>query len=150
MSKSISLAGMFELLLFAFSLGRVFEFLRQDNARAFQTAPFFVRTVPLDLAFAASVLALGWFFLVKSDKTIAVSVVFIVVGVLLFSWPLLALLPTMPINVLGQWRALFLVSPTAYEFHAAVFVVGMAVAGLLRSMTGFWVGTRSETATSIA
>ncbi len=149
MNKMISLAGMLVVLVLSYGLDQIFEFLRQENGRTFQTALFFTRSVPLDLAFAALILAFGWFFLLKNEKSAIVSVVFLIGGLfLLFSWPLRALFPTVSTEFLGQLHDLFFVSPTTFEFHAAAFVAVTGAAGMIRWVARDLPGTRIQTAAS--
>ncbi len=138
MNKMISVLGMLAVLAAGLGLDRLIGLLRQENGRTFNLAPFFWISGLIDLVFVSFILILAWFFLFRSGHSIALSLVFLIVGLLLlFSRAIFALVPTLPIGFPQPFDDFVLVTPNSYASHAAALLAILGAAGLAEVAGGF-------------
>jgi membrane protein YdbS with pleckstrin-like domain len=129
MMKVISIAGMIGTLALAYGLDRLLESFRQTAARTSDIAPVLWLMVLANLLVAASVLMLAWFVDMKSKKSILVSAIFLVTGVLL----LLSVTPSVmvPLSYLPDPFRLFQPSPNSLLYRTGAFITVIGILGLI-------------------
>lgn len=126
--KVISIAGMIGTLALAYGLDRLLESFRQMAPRTFDITLYLWLVVLANLLLAASVLTLAWFVDLKSEKSILVSAIFLVTGVLL----LLSVTPSamVPLSYLPDPFRVSL-SPNSLLFRTGAFITVIGILGLI-------------------
>jgi hypothetical protein len=131
MNKLVSIVAMVVTLMLAWGFDRLLEWSRQTAAKTFDPIPGLWLAGVFNVALAGVVLMVAWLTLMKSQRSLLVSVVFLAIGLLtLVSLPLMQLFSFMP-SFLSDLLSPFLPpSPNSLLFHAAAFIAVIGVLGL--------------------
>ena len=128
MSKIVSFAGLVITFFGAFACDRWIELLRIETTQSFVIGPYLWMAGIANLLLAVLLIALAWFVIFRSGRSILVSSVFVVVGLVLTFATAIDITFTSSLPPLGIYNYLL---PTSHVLCAAAIVAVIGIASLI-------------------